>query len=51
MAIDFPNSPTNGQVFTIGTRSWTYNSSIPAWEAADPTDGTDFPDIFLMMGA
>lgn len=29
MAIDFPNSPTLNQVFTVGTNSWTWNGS--AW--------------------
>jgi hypothetical protein len=26
-AIDFPNSPTLNQVFTVGTNSWTWNGS------------------------
>lgn len=25
MAFDFPNNPTNGQVFTQGSRSWRYD--------------------------
>lgn len=28
MAIDFPNSPDNGQTFTSDTRTWTYNGSV-----------------------
>lgn len=31
-AITFPTSPTNGQVFTSGSRAWVWNSSVPAWE-------------------
>lgn len=31
MAIDFPNSPTNGQVFTAGGRTWTYSTASGAW--------------------
>lgn len=27
MPIDFPNSPTNGQTFNSGTRTWTYDGS------------------------
>lgn len=30
--LDFPSSPTNGQVYTSGTRSWIYNSTLVAWE-------------------
>jgi hypothetical protein len=31
-ALDFPVSPTNGQVYTSGARSWFYNSTLGAWE-------------------
>jgi hypothetical protein len=31
MPIDFPTSPTNGQVYTYEGRSWVYNGS--AWDA------------------
>ena len=27
MALDFPNSPTNGQTFTSGGSSWTYDGT------------------------
>jgi len=27
MSIDFPNAPTNGQVFTSGAMSWTYDGT------------------------
>ena len=33
-AIDFPNSPTDGQVFTSGTSSWTYNLATNRWIAS-----------------
>ena len=32
MAIDFPNSPTTGQTFTSGDKSWIYNGY--AWDIA-----------------
>lgn len=31
MAIDFPNSPTNGDTYTVGQKTWTYNSSQNQW--------------------
>lgn len=31
MAIDFPDSPVDGQVFSVGTRSWVYYSSSNTW--------------------
>lgn len=27
MAIDFPNSPTTGQTFTVGSKAWVYNGT------------------------
>jgi hypothetical protein len=34
MAIDFPSSPTNGQVYTYAGRQWVYNSTNGTWGAA-----------------
>jgi hypothetical protein len=33
MAIDFPNSPTNDQVFTAGGGRWVYNTASAQWRA------------------
>jgi hypothetical protein len=30
-AIDFPNSPTNGQIFTVGNVSWQWSSTLNVW--------------------
>ena len=31
-ALDFPNSPTNGQTYNSGGIVWTYNSTVGAWK-------------------
>jgi hypothetical protein len=48
MAIDFPNSPTNGQIYQAGGRSWVYQSGIWSLTTSDdvtilrvPTIGTN----------
>jgi hypothetical protein len=37
MAIDFPSSPTSGQVYTYGSRTWTWTGV--AWQATTTTTG------------
>lgn len=44
-AIDFPSSPTNGQRFDSGGKSWRYDSAINAWKLI-PTSGSN-PGINL----
>lgn len=33
MAINFPDTPTNGQTFAVGDRTWIYSSTTGAWTA------------------
>lgn len=42
MAIDFPNSPTNGQTYSVGDKMWTYNSADNKWllSSVSPDSGT-----------
>jgi len=49
MAIDFPNSPTTGQVYTSGTRSWQYDGE--KWIVLDQTANTQnqIYDIMVLM--
>jgi len=37
MPIDFPGSPTNGQVYTYGSRTWTWTGY--GWQATSTTSG------------
>ena len=39
MAINFPDSPTDGQVFTSGQSSWTYYSSPGVWKITSGPSG------------
>lgn len=39
MAINFPDSPTNGQVFTNGNISWTYSDPPGVWKLTSGPTG------------
>ena len=39
MAINFPDSPTDGQIFTSGQSSWTYYSSPGVWKITTGISG------------
>lgn len=43
MPIDFPSSPTNGQVYTVGARQWSWNASNNSWDAVYATTGPAGP--------
>lgn len=61
MPIDFPNTPTDGQVYSAGGRTWTYNSSTSSWDGGvrtvynNPTKttltGNGVLSSFPIMGA
>ena len=40
MALDFPNTPTNGQIYTSGNTSWSYNSARGVWKILSSTSPT-----------
>ena len=50
-AIDFPNSPTVGQLFTVGDITWEWTGTV--WQGlglvVEPIDPN--PKIILLMGA
>jgi hypothetical protein len=37
MPIDFPNSPSNGALFTSGTKTWQFNSTTSTWGLVQST--------------
>jgi len=45
MAINFPNSPSNGQIFTSSGRSYEYNSTAGVWNRKEQTAATVPSDV------
>lgn len=46
-AINFPDSPTNGQVFTAANKSWTWDGTkwiVTQYDNAIDSDVTDYID-------
>jgi len=39
MAINFPDSPSNGDTYTAGGKTFTYNSTIGAWNVSSAAGG------------
>jgi hypothetical protein len=37
MALNFPSTPTVGQVYTSGSQSWTWNGTV--WASSTGTSG------------
>jgi phage-related tail fiber protein len=37
MPLDFPNSPTNGQIFTSGIKKWQWSTAEGSWLASNTT--------------
>lgn len=37
MAIDFPSSPVDGQIFTDGDHTWFYSAALPGWKLQTQT--------------
>jgi hypothetical protein len=54
-AIDFPNTPTDGQEFSASGRTWVWNDTLGVWETVSAgqasTQNNVDPNIFLLMGA
>lgn len=39
MAVNFPNNPTDGEVFTASGQSWTYDAASSLWALSTPPGG------------
>jgi len=51
MAVNIPDAPSNGQEFTVGARTWRYNSTTTTWEVVGGGGGpVDFVPEFLLSG-
>jgi hypothetical protein len=53
-AINFPDTPSDGDSFTAGGRSWIWNETSGVWESATtniPDYREDFSQEFFTMGA
>ena len=50
MAINFPNSPTNGQQISTSDRIYTYDASSGRWDGKTTSIGTDGLDSSSIIG-
>jgi hypothetical protein len=61
-AVDFPNTPTNGQEFSANDKTWIWDSSLQVWKSLTSEGGPGSPgpqgppgepnfSSFLLMGA
>jgi hypothetical protein len=47
MAINFPDSPTNGQVYTVGSRAWVWDSAYSVWNSTSVIDTSVTPETLM----
>lgn len=47
MALSFPDTPSDGQVYSYGGSSWKYNASVPAWEFYDTGNLVDVSQLMV----
>jgi hypothetical protein len=46
MAVNFPDSPSDNQVFQTGGRSYKYNATLGGWKiVSSATTATDIADL------
>jgi hypothetical protein len=45
-AINFPDTPTNGQTFTVGLITWVWNGTVWKGTSSPGVDGVDGENAF-----
>ncbi len=45
MAVNFPDSPTDNQIFQTGGRSYKYNTTLGVWEVVSGASATDISEL------
>jgi hypothetical protein len=38
MALNFPSSPVNGQIYTVGDQSWQYSAATTSWNVVSQAE-------------
>jgi hypothetical protein len=39
-AVDFPNTPTDGQEFSVNGKTWVWNESVQVWKSVTSEGGS-----------
>ena len=48
-AVTLPSNPTNGQTFTVGSTTYTYNSTLGVWDSESPASGGSGTTVYATI--